>query len=209
MELSISKVMVVLALGFAIIAAAILVWFLVRRPVLGWTTKVALLFGLGVFPIATAATGNVVGFNHTLSRDFCSGCHVMEPFTGDAANPRSFTLAARHSRNPSFGGESCYACHADYGMFGAVTTKLNGLRHVYEYYTEYRSLSLEEALPRIHTYKPYPNHNCMQCHSTEVPSWYSLSEHAALDDEVRSGEVSCASAGCHGPIHPTTDGVEP
>ena len=197
--MSIHNLLVALALGAAAIAAAILVWFLWRRPHLNWTTKVLLLLGMGLFPIATAATGNVVGFQNTLSREF----------TNDAANPASFTLAARHSRNPSFGDHSCYACHADYGMFGAVTTKLNGLRHVYGYYTEFRSLSLEEALPRLETFKPYPNQNCMQCHSTQVPTWDMVSEHAALTDEVRSGEVSCASAGCHGPIHPTTDGLPP
>jgi nitrate/TMAO reductase-like tetraheme cytochrome c subunit len=206
--MSIFNILVGLALGAAAFSAAILIWFLVRRPTLSWTTKVLLLLGLGIFPLATAATGNVVGFQHTMSRQFCSGCHVMEPFTDDAADPASLTLAARHSRNPSFGDQSCYACHADYGMFGAVTTKMNGLRHVYGYYTEFHSLSLEEALPRLQTFKPYPNQNCMQCHSTLVPTWELLAEHAALSDEVRSGEVSCASAGCHGPIHPTTEGIE-
>src|SRR5262245_32992476 len=140
MELSISSILVILALGSAAVAAVILVWFIVKRPPMVWSTKVALLLGLGVFPIATAATGNVVGFQHTMSREFCSGCHVMEPFTDDVADPKSFTLAARHSRNPSFGDHSCYACHEDYGMFGAVTTKLNGMRHVYEYWTRFHSM---------------------------------------------------------------------
>jgi nitrate/TMAO reductase-like tetraheme cytochrome c subunit len=207
--MSISDVLVILALGAAAVSAGILVWYLVRRPPLLWSTKVALLLGLGVFPIITASTGNVVGYQYTLSRGFCSGCHVMEPFTDDAADPRSFTLAARHSRNPSFGEESCYRCHEDYGMFGPVTTKLNGLRHVYEYWTHFHSLSIAEALPKIEMFKPYPNSNCMQCHSTQVPTWDTVPEHAALDREVRSGQVSCASVGCHGPIHPTTEGVQP
>ena len=207
MELSISDLLVMLALGSAALSAAILVWFLVKRPPLSWSTKILLLLGLGVFPIGAAATGNVVGFQHTMSREFCAGCHVMEPFTEDVANPKSFTLAARHSRNPSFGDESCYRCHEDYGMFGPVTTKLTGMRHVYEYWTRFHSMSIEEALPQIEMFSPYPNTNCMQCHSTQVPTWDRVPEHAALDREVRSGEVSCASAGCHGPIHPTTEGV--
>jgi nitrate/TMAO reductase-like tetraheme cytochrome c subunit len=205
--MSISSPLVILSLGSAGLAAAILIWFLIRRPALVWATKLLLLLGLGAFPLATAATGNLAGFQQTKTRSFCGGCHVMEPFTGDAADPSSPTLAARHSRNRSFGEDSCYACHADYGMFGAVTTKLNGLRHVYEYYTDYRALSLEEALPRIHLYQPYPNRNCMQCHSTRVPSWLAIADHAALDAEVRSGELSCASAGCHGPIHPSAGGA--
>lgn len=204
-----SSPLILVALASAALSAAILVWFLVRRPKLIWQTKVLLLFGLGAFPIVTAGTGNVVGFEQTKSRTFCGGCHVMEPYTDDAADLASLSLAARHSRNPNFGGESCYACHADYGMFGAVNTKINGLRHVYHYYREYRSLSIEEALPRIHVYEPYPNDNCMQCHSTRIPVWERISEHAALTEEVRSGEVSCASAACHGAAHPTGEGREP
>ena len=207
--MSISSPLVALSLGFAALSAVILIWFLVRRPALGWTTRVLLLLGLGVFPLATATTGNVVGYEQTKTRGFCAGCHVMEPFTDDAADPASFTLAARHSRSRSFGADSCYACHADYGMFGAVVTKLNGLRHVYEYYTGYRWLTIAEALPRIHLYKPFPNANCMQCHSTRVPSWELIGDHAALADEVRAGEVSCASLGCHGPIHPAGTGGHP
>lgn len=207
--MSISSPLVMLSLGFAALSAAILIWFLVRRPALSWSTKVLLLFGMAVFPIATATTGNVVGYEQTKTRSFCGGCHVMEPFTDDAADPTSLTLAARHSRSPSFGEESCYMCHADYGMFGAVTTKLNGLKHVYHYYTSYRSLSLAEALPRIELYAPFPNQSCMHCHSTRVPSWEHVPDHAALTDDVRSGEVSCASPGCHGPIHPTSEGGPP
>ena len=204
--MSISSPLVLLSLGFAALSAVILVWFLVRRPALGWSTKILLLFGMAVFPIATATTGNVVGYEQTKTRSFCGGCHVMEPFTDDAADLGSMTLAARHSRSPSFGEQSCYMCHADYGMFGAVTTKLNGLRHVYHYYTSYRSLTLAEALPRIELYAPFPNANCMHCHSTRVPSWELVPDHAALSDDVRAGEVSCASPGCHGPIHPTAAG---
>lgn len=202
--MSISSPLVALSLSCAALAAAILVWYLVRRPPLGWSTKVILLFGIAVLPIATATTGNVVGYEQTKTRSFCGGCHVMEPFTDDAASPTSLTLAARHSRNAGFGEESCYTCHADYGMFGAVATKLNGLRHVYHYYTSYRSLSLAEALPRIDLYEPFPNQTCMHCHSTRVPSWELIGDHAALADEVRAGEVSCASPGCHGPAHPTS-----
>ena len=32
-------------------------------------------------------------------------------------------------------------------MYGTITTKLGGLRHVYEYTFNFHQLSLEEALP--------------------------------------------------------------
>ena len=44
-----------------------------------------------------------------------------------------------------FGPENCYTCHANYGMFGTVKTKLGGMRHVYEYVFHYRNMPLDEA----------------------------------------------------------------
>jgi cytochrome c-type protein NapC len=200
----------VIALTTSALAVAILVWYLWRRPPLGGSTKIMLFLGLGVFPIATAATGNVSGYVATKQRSFCGSCHVMEPWTEDSDDPTSQTLAARHGRNPYFGHENCYACHADYGQLGTVTTKLGGLRHVYEYvFGGYRKLSREEAIADIHIRRRYPNSNCMQCHSTTSEQWLDEPDHAGMVDEIRSGEVGCASEGCHGPAHPFSQGGTP
>jgi hypothetical protein len=192
----------VFALGCAGLAAALLLWYLIARPRLGRSTKIVLLLGIGVLPLGTAATGNVAGFNATKTRTFCGACHVMTPFNEDATSAGSTSLAARHSRNEEFGSEACYMCHADYGMFETVVTKMGGMRHVYEYGVHFRQLSLDEALPRIHIRRPFPNSTCMRCHSTENPGWRRVGDHKSLLDQVRAGEVSCASNGCHGPAHP-------
>lgn len=184
------------------LAALIVLWYLVRRPALTNATKLWLLLGIGVLPIATATTGNVAGYEATKSRQFCGSCHVMTPYQNDSENPASTTLAARHSHNAQFGHENCYACHADYGMFGTITTKLGGLRHVYEYTLHYHSMSLEEAREKIHIRKPFKNSTCMHCHSTELPTWQKVPEHESLLYQVRGDFVSCASGGCHGPAHP-------
>ena len=183
-------------------AALLALWFLVRRPSLTRTTKLVLLAAIGVLPLATASTGNVAGYEATKARQFCGSCHVMTPYKNDSEDPHSTTLAARHARNALFGDENCYACHADYGMFGTVVTKLGGLRHVYEYTFHYRNMSLEEAREKIHIRTPFQNATCMHCHSTEGPSWNAIKDHASILDRVRGGTVSCASAGCHGPAHP-------
>lgn len=190
------------ALGCAALSAVLVLWYLVRRPALTRGVKLALLLGIGVFPIATAMTGNYAGFEATKARTFCGSCHVMAPYAEDSADPRSPALAARHARNDLFGEDNCYACHADYGMFGTVKTKLGGMRHVYLYLTEFRTTSLEDARATIHILKPFQNATCMHCHSTENPLWKDGKDHASVLDRVRSGEVSCASAGCHGPAHP-------
>jgi cytochrome c-type protein NapC len=190
------------ALACAAVAAVLALWFLLFRPRLDRATKLVLLAAIGVLPLATATTGNVAGFEATKARRFCASCHVMTPYGNDSADPRSTTLASRHARNALFGDDNCYACHADYGMYGTVITKLGGLRHVYEYVLHYRTMPLDEARRTIHIRKPFQNATCMHCHSTDGPSWNAIHEHASLLERVRTGEVSCASAGCHGPAHP-------
>jgi len=190
------------AIGSAGLAALLVLWFLIRRPALTNATKLVLLLAIGVLPLMTAATGNVAGFEATKQRTFCASCHVMTPYGNDSTDPHSTTLAARHARNDLIGDENCYACHADYGMYGTVVTKLGGLRHVYLYVKDYRNVSLEEARRTIHIRKPFQNATCMHCHSTEVPAWNAVKEHASLLDRIRLGTVSCASSGCHGPAHP-------
>lgn len=190
------------ALVCAVLSAALILWFLIRRPLLTRSTKILLLFGIGLFPLATAGSGNIAGYHATKTRRFCSSCHVMTPYGDDSADPKSTSLAARHARNHLFGEENCYACHADYGMFGTITTKLGGLRHVYEYTFNYRNMPLEQSLRTIHIRKPFPNSTCIHCHSTETPLWNAIPEHVSLLDRVRDGRVSCASEGCHGPSHP-------
>lgn len=199
---SISNPLAAVAVGCAALSALLLVAFLVKRPKLSGMTKLVLFLGIGALPLATAASGNVSGYEATKSRRFCGSCHVMTPYSDDSNDPNSTTLAARHARNASFGEDNCYACHADYGMFGTITTKMGGMRHVYEYALHYHQMSLEEAREKIHIRKPFQNSTCMHCHSTENPTWNKVPEHASLLDRVRDGSLSCASAGCHGPSHP-------
>ena len=194
----------IIALTCAALAAVILITFLVRKPSLVGATKWWLLLGLGVFPLGVAAAGNVEGFEATKQRRFCGSCHVMIPHASDSDDPASSSLASRHARNNLFGSENCYVCHADYGMFGTVFTKLGGMRHVYEYLAHYRNVSLEEAKRTIHLRQPYPNENCMQCHTTRLDLWAKVPDHKSSLTEVRAGRISCASAGCHGFAHPFT-----
>jgi nitrate/TMAO reductase-like tetraheme cytochrome c subunit len=164
--------------------------------------KIWLLLGLGVFPIIVAGAGNLQGYETTKARVFCGSCHVMGPLASDSDNHLSASLSSRHARNELFGDENCYSCHEDYGMFGTVLTKMGGMRHVWLYYTQYRNMPIEEAKKEIHLLKPYPNGNCMHCHSTEAEVWLKVPDHKASLLDVRNGHVSCASSGCHGYAHP-------
>lgn len=81
-------------------------------------------------------TGNIAGHEFTKTRQFCGSCHVMGPYIREASDPKSRSLASAHSRNRWFGHDSCHTCHADHGIFGAVTTKITGLPHLCRYVGE-------------------------------------------------------------------------
>jgi cytochrome c-type protein NapC len=197
------------ALLSAAVAAIILFTYLVRRPALHLRWRLWLFLGLGILPAIAAASSTVAGMQATTERPFCGSCHVMTAHARDAADPSSQSLAARHSRNPSFGEHSCYVCHADYGMYGYALTKAAGMRHVWFYYFGgYRSMSLEQAKKTIHLIKPYDNGNCRQCHTTTLKDWKRVPDHESLKAELDSNRVSCASAGCHGYAHPFTKSAQ-
>jgi cytochrome c-type protein NapC len=192
----------VFALFCAAASTVLIIWYVARKRPLTRTVKIVLLFGIGLLPIATAATGNIAGYHATKTTSFCSSCHVMVPYGEDSWDPNSSSLASRHARNEAFGHENCYACHADYGMFGTITTKIGGLRHVYEQLFHFRNTPLIDALEIIEIRRPFQNATCIRCHSTQNPTWNAVPDHASTLHQVRAGTLSCASAGCHGPAHP-------
>jgi cytochrome c-type protein NapC len=183
-------------------AAVIIVAYLLIRPALTWRVKLLMFAGLGPLPITAALSGNVGNFELTKERRFCGSCHVMEPYTADAADPKSSTLASIHSKNPYFGGESCYICHADYGMFGTVMTKVGGMHHVWDYYTDDWDAPGHRP-PKL--YKPYTSTACMQCHPPERA--HQPLAHQVHANAIRAGEVACVTGGCHGPPHPRPRGA--
>src|SRR5690606_40343706 len=133
------------------------------------------------------ASSTVAGMETTTQRPFCGSCHVMDEHYMDSNDPNSQSLAARHSRNPMFGGNSCYVCHADYGMYGYAMTKAGGMRHVYEYYLGgYNKMSLAEATEKIHLRKPDDNTNCRQCHTTTAIGRRSVADHESLTNDLAS-----------------------
>lgn len=199
---SISELLTLSTLGFALISLAIMAWYLAKRPPLDGVTKLVLLAGIFVFPLLSATTGNVSGYEVTQTREFCAGCHVMIPYAEDAEDPKSKSLASIHARNDLFGDRNCYRCHQDYAMFGAVTTKATGMIHAYYYFKDYVSMPLEDSIGAFSLYKPYPNSNCMHCHSTQIDGFAELEDHKGALESIRAGEESCVSAGCHGPAHP-------
>ena len=176
--------------------------YLIRRPPLNARVKGLLMLGVGVLPIMVAMIGNLEGLHATEQQAFCGSCHTMDMWIEDANDPESGSLAAIHSRTNKFGGSSCYVCHKDYGMFGYAMTKIGGMGHVYKFLSEWMWYDRDEVIDKIHIARPFKNDNCMQCHSTTGAIWAGTADHHGLLEDLRTGETSCVSAGCHGYAHP-------
>lgn len=186
--------LVLLTLCLAGAAATIQAAYLVFRPKFHLSTKVWLLLGLGILPIGTALTGNLANFTAMKQRTFCGSCHEMTPYALGVQDVSSMSLSSIHSRNREFGSESCYSCHRDYEMFGTITTKVTGLRHLWASFTR-------DSSQAISLYRPFPNANCSRCHSTTLPGFVDEPEHLAVEMDIKLGDISCAAEGCHGPSH--------
>jgi cytochrome c-type protein NapC len=186
-----------LALGLSAIAAALIVGYLWHSPALTGPVKLRMFFALGVFPTSAALFGNASNLETTKTVQFCGSCHVMDSYVADVRDPSSKSLASMHGRLETFREDACYACHADYGMYGGVTTKINGMHHVVAFYGEDWSEPGHRA-PAL--YEPYDTQRCTSCHDPLRVG--APLEHRVHEDKLRAREISCAANGCHGPPHP-------
>ncbi len=186
----------IIAVVCAAIATVILLTFLFRKPQIGGDTKVWLLLGLGVLPIATAVSANIQGFHSMETREFCGSCHVMIPHASDS-DDRTAIRSRRSTRgNRSFGSENCYTCHKDYGMYGFVSRSFGRLRHVYYYLTEYHDMPLGSRSTTFASCIPLPNDTCMGLPlTTNAPRWKRRFRITRPSRSTRSGNgtLSCAS----------------
>jgi cytochrome c-type protein NapC len=184
-------IVIVVALAVALFTAA-LAYFgvptLLGQP---WG-RLVLLVGAGVVPLFATAGGMGVGYRESSRTRFCLECHEMKPYGMSLFADNPSAVPAVHYQSRLIERDTtCYACHADYAMFGDVKTKLNGLRHVWVHY-------LGEAADPIELYQPYPNSNCLHCHD-DARSYLEARVHQSILAELRAGTTSCLK--CHGVAH--------
>ena len=185
-----------MGIAFALLAMALLVlaWRRVRGGSLTSNVKELLILPMVVLPAAIVFLGYSYGIESSKSISACGSCHVMKPYLADLKEPASETLAALHYKNRYIQEHHCYTCHTDYGMFGTLNAKMEGMGHVR------RNLTGDYTLP-IKIAHPYPNRRCLACHGASQK--FLKSEGHPKEDlpKLISGENSCID--CHGPAHPT------
>jgi cytochrome c-type protein NapC len=118
----------------------------------------------------------------------------MEPWGKSLYVDDPSHIPAAHFQNHRIApDEACYTCHSDYGMYGTIRTKLEGMHHVYVEY-------LGHPMNPIHLYQPYENAQCLHCH-LGARSFEADPLHIAIMGDLKSEKLSCISSGCHDTIH--------
>ena len=157
------------------------------------------LFGL---PLVAVTFGFSEQMERAESRTFCLSCHVMADYGRSLYIDDPSYIPARHFQNNFIPREqACYTCHTNYTMFGTITAKMHGLRHLYIQYFK--------AVPKpdeIKLYDPFNNRECLHCHLgarrfEEATGHVKNQKQPDLLNRVKSNELSCVSSGCHEFIH--------
>jgi len=125
--------------------------------------------------------------------EFCNSCHIMNGYVNDVEDPDSEYLASMHYQYRWIAGDQCFTCHSDYGLFGNAKAKMTGIKHVWAYYTGYKT--------PIELYDTYNSHICLRCHAPVI-SFQEIEEHEENASEIISNEMSCLGMDCHIRTHP-------
>lgn len=155
-----------------------------------------LVVALGLLPLGVVLAGFTYAIPESKKVERCGGCHVMQPFVADLTDPKSTTLAAVHHQNNFAHGESCFACHSDYGLWGDVAAKKDGLGHIW-----HMARGSYELPIRIK--KPYANERCLKCHGGARRYEKNENHPEEVKTALAKGEGRCLD--CHGDIHPAPE----
>jgi len=178
----------------SIVLAAV---FLIRPSVthaVGW--KIVAFIGLCVLPALCIVGGMNTHIQRSEQTRFCISCHVMVPYGQSLYVDDPSHIPAQHFQNHRVPVDmACYSCHADYGIYGPLKDKLQGLKRIY---LQYVSTPPDPASIRIAG--GFKNAQCLHCH-LGARSFEENAVHAALLDSLKTEQTSCLTSGCHDTAH--------
>ncbi|MGA7221664.1 MAG: NapC/NirT family cytochrome c [Candidatus Acidiferrales bacterium] len=179
-------------IALAILLAAV---FLLRPAITGGATgKILAFVALCVLPALCIATGMSTHMQRSEQTKFCISCHSMEIYGKSLYVDDPNYIPAQHFQNHRVPADmACYACHADYTIYGPLKDKLQGLTRIYMQYvsTPPRTIQIRGG---------YSNLQCLHCHAG-ARSFEENPVHVAIMDSLTSNQMSCISSGCHDTVH--------
>jgi hypothetical protein len=177
------------------VSIALILPFLVRPGIMASREgKLLALAAFLVLPVLAATIGASEHFEQSKQTQFCLSCHVMAPWGKSLYVDDPARIPAAHFQNHRIAGDvACYTCHSNYAMYGTLSTKLEGLHHVYVNY-------FGTPMNPIRLYHPYDNAVCLHCH-LGARSFESNPLHVAIMADLKDNKLSCLSSGCHDKAH--------
>src|SRR5262245_37859423 len=187
-----------LVLAVLDVALILFLWGMVRRRGLTAASKTLILGAIVVLPAIVVFLATAHGMSESMTVNACGDCHAMDSHVADLRNPASDSLAAVHYKNRYIQNDQCYTCHSDYGMFGTMTAKLEGLGHVYH--------NMTGNYPKpIKIRNPYSNLRCLSCHGGAANF---LAKHdKEMLPNLLADKDKCLD--CHGPAHKAEEAAVP
>jgi cytochrome c-type protein NapC len=182
-------------IALILFAMALAAYFLFRpvvRDAAGG--KILAFVSLFMLPAFCLATGMSAHMQRSEQTSFCISCHAMEPYGRSLHVDDPSYIPAQHFQNHRVPADmACYACHADYTIYGPLKDKFQGIKRIYMQYV---------STPPAHITIPggYNNHQCLRCH-LGARSFQENPVHKAIMDSLTSNQLSCVTSGCHDTIH--------
>ncbi len=169
--------------------------FLLRPSITsGPTGKILAFIALCVLPVLCIGGGMSTHMQRSEQTKFCISCHSMENYGKSLYVDDASYIPAQHFQNHRVpADQACFACHADYTIFGPFKDKLRGVTRIYMQY-----LSTPPQTIRIPG--GYSNLQCLHCHSG-ARNFGENPVHSSMMDSLKSNQISCISSGCHDMVH--------
>lgn len=96
----------------------------------GW--KIVAFIGLCVLPALCIVGGMNIHVQRSEQTQFCTSCHAMAPYARSLYVDDPSYIPAQHFQNHRVPADmACYACHADYSIYGPLKDKMRGLTRIY------------------------------------------------------------------------------
>jgi cytochrome c-type protein NapC len=158
----------------------------------GW--KIVAFIGLCVLPALCIVGGMDTHVQRSEQTRFCISCHVMIPYGQSLYVDDPAHIPAQHFQNHRVPADmACYACHADYSIYGPLKDKMQGLTRIYLQYvsTPPNPITIPGG---------FQNAQCLHCH-LGARDFEENPVHAAMMDSLKSNQMSCLTSGCHDTAH--------
>lgn len=179
-----------------IVLAVVLAFFFLIRPAVTASPreKILAFIALFILPVLCVGGGMYTHMQRSEQTRFCISCHAMAPYGRSLYVDNPNYIPATHFQNHRIPVETaCYACHADYTIYGPLKDKLLGVTRIYMQY-------VSTPPTTIHIRGGYSNLQCLHCHAG-ARNFEANPVHQAIMDSLKSNQISCISSGCHDTVH--------